>query len=150
MQQPGHAAHSGIHPVSPKVRRIQEAVRPGVSRASLSRPHTRRWPWLAAAQPLTVGRLVCRTIEPTAFRKFYERGDLPIAIHHAGLGNKLKWKVRFWESGLVGRCLLLLLCQHLGFCRLDTGELRGGLQRRGLCATTTLPELAVMHFGKPP
>jgi len=35
-----------------------------------------------------------RVIEPTAFRKFYERGDLPIAIHHAGLGNKLKWKVR--------------------------------------------------------
>jgi len=34
-----------------------------------------------------------RVIEPTAFRKFYERGDLPIAIHHAGLGNKLKWKV---------------------------------------------------------
>ena len=39
--------------------------------------------------------LLClrRVIEPTAFREFYERGDLPIAIHHAGLGNKLKWKV---------------------------------------------------------
>lgn len=34
-----------------------------------------------------------RYIEPTAFRKFYERGDLPVAVHHSGTGNKLKWKV---------------------------------------------------------
>ena len=47
-------------------------------------------------QPAHPVPLLCsaRVIEATAFRKFYERGDLPIAIHHAGLGNKLKWKVR--------------------------------------------------------
>ena len=57
------------------------------ARASLMQRH----------RPLNSSRvrcpLRCRVIEPTAFRKFYERGDLPIAIHHAGLGNKLKWKV---------------------------------------------------------
>jgi hypothetical protein len=55
----------------------------------------------AAPAPLTARSLspvLRRVIEPTAFRKFYERGDLPIAIHHAGLGNKLKWKVRCHSS----------------------------------------------------
>jgi len=43
--------------------------------------------------PPKAGAFKKRTIAPTAFRKFYERGDLPIAVHHAGIGNKLKWKV---------------------------------------------------------
>ena len=38
-----------------------------------------------------------RPAEATTFRKFYERGDLPIAIHHAGMGNKLKWKAQIEE-----------------------------------------------------
>lgn len=31
--------------------------------------------------------------EPTQFKKFYERGDLPIAVEHRALGNKVLWKV---------------------------------------------------------
>lgn len=27
------------------------------------------------------------------FRRFYERGDLPIAIEHRGVGNRIQWKV---------------------------------------------------------
>eukprot|EP01062_Namystynia_karyoxenos_P069273 TRINITY_DN647_c0_g1_i1.p1 TRINITY_DN647_c0_g1~~TRINITY_DN647_c0_g1_i1.p1 ORF type:complete len:293 (+),score=128.50 TRINITY_DN647_c0_g1_i1:97-975(+) len=34
-----------------------------------------------------------RRIPPTEFRRFYERGDLPIAIQHKGVGNKIDWKV---------------------------------------------------------
>lgn len=29
----------------------------------------------------------------TEFRRFYERGDLPIAIEHRGVGNRIQWKV---------------------------------------------------------
>lgn len=31
--------------------------------------------------------------EPTQFSKFYERGDLPIAVEHGASGNKIQWKV---------------------------------------------------------
>jgi hypothetical protein len=34
-----------------------------------------------------------RPIPPTQFRKFYDRGDLPISIEHRGTGNVLHWKV---------------------------------------------------------
>eukprot|EP00759_Apiculatamorpha_spiralis_P035275 PhF_6_TR36155/c1_g1_i2/m.52576 len=34
-----------------------------------------------------------RAIAPTEFRRFYERGDLPIAVQHKGGGCKLDWKV---------------------------------------------------------
>jgi len=34
-----------------------------------------------------------RVIPPTEFRRFYERGDLPIAIKHLGNENKIDWKV---------------------------------------------------------
>ncbi len=30
---------------------------------------------------------------PTAFRKFYERGDFPIALEHDTKGNRIAWKV---------------------------------------------------------
>jgi hypothetical protein len=29
----------------------------------------------------------------TAFRRFYERGDLPVQINHGGVNNKIAWKV---------------------------------------------------------
>merc|ERR1719193_1513171 len=31
--------------------------------------------------------------EATQFRKYYERGDLPIALEHDTKGNKIAWKV---------------------------------------------------------
>eukprot|EP00003_Mantamonas_plastica_P028345 TRINITY_DN639_c0_g1_i1.p1 TRINITY_DN639_c0_g1~~TRINITY_DN639_c0_g1_i1.p1 ORF type:complete len:247 (-),score=73.44 TRINITY_DN639_c0_g1_i1:581-1282(-) len=34
-----------------------------------------------------------RKAKPSEFRKFYERGDLPIAVEHRALGNKIQWKV---------------------------------------------------------
>ncbi len=30
----------------------------------------------------------------TAFRRFYERGDLPIAMEHRGMKNVIRWKAR--------------------------------------------------------
>jgi len=34
-----------------------------------------------------------RPSPPSEFRRFYERGDLPIAVEHKALGNKIMWKV---------------------------------------------------------
>lgn len=34
-----------------------------------------------------------RNIPTTQFRRFYDRGDLPIAIDHKGTGNEISWKV---------------------------------------------------------
>eukprot|EP00741_Cyanophora_paradoxa_P003850 tig00000718_g3744.t1 len=34
-----------------------------------------------------------RPVKPTEFRRFYDRGDLPIAVEHRGTGNKIQWKV---------------------------------------------------------
>ena len=33
-----------------------------------------------------------RQLPPTDFRKFYDRGDLPVAIEHSSAGNKIIWK----------------------------------------------------------
>jgi len=50
-------------------------------------------------KPLTIplapkaGALQRRRIEPSEFRRFYDRGDLPVRIAHAGTGSAIKWKV---------------------------------------------------------
>ena len=44
--------------------------------------------------PPTAGAFIERPLEKgTDFRKFYERGDLPIALEHDTKGNKIAWKV---------------------------------------------------------
>jgi len=45
------------------------------------------------SQPPVAGAFVERPIRPTSFRKFYERGDFPIAIEHDTKGNRIAWKV---------------------------------------------------------
>lgn len=39
------------------------------------------------------GAMERREIPPTQFRRFYDRGDLPISIEHKGTGNEIHWKV---------------------------------------------------------
>jgi hypothetical protein len=43
--------------------------------------------------PPTAGAFKERPSKPTAFRKFYERGDFPIALDHDTKGNRIAWKV---------------------------------------------------------
>eukprot|EP00999_Lentomonas_sp_LEN2_P000112 NODE_1107_length_1010_cov_7.093998_g1062_i0.p1 GENE.NODE_1107_length_1010_cov_7.093998_g1062_i0~~NODE_1107_length_1010_cov_7.093998_g1062_i0.p1 ORF type:complete len:283 (-),score=40.86 NODE_1107_length_1010_cov_7.093998_g1062_i0:59-907(-) len=45
------------------------------------------------AKPPVSGAYKSRYIPPTEFRRFYERGDLPIAIEHRANGNRIDWKV---------------------------------------------------------
>lgn len=44
-------------------------------------------------KPKKSGATTPRPSEPTQFRKFYERGDFPIALEHDTKGNKIAWKV---------------------------------------------------------
>ena len=34
-----------------------------------------------------------RDIPISEFRRFYDRGDLPIKMDHTGIGNKVVWKI---------------------------------------------------------
>jgi len=43
--------------------------------------------------PPRAGALNKRKIPSTEFRRFYDRGDLPIRVCHGGTGNSIKWKV---------------------------------------------------------
>ncbi|XP_072404226.1 parkin coregulated gene protein isoform X2 [Chiloscyllium punctatum] len=43
--------------------------------------------------PQVAGAFKERQIKPTAFRKFYKRGDFPIAMEHDTKGNRIAWKV---------------------------------------------------------
>merc|ERR1711881_101880 len=39
------------------------------------------------------GAVVRRPVSKTEFRRFYDRGDLPIQIYHGAVGGKIAWKV---------------------------------------------------------
>lgn len=43
--------------------------------------------------PPKAGAYKERPAKPTSFRKFYDRGDFPIALEHDTKGNKIAWKV---------------------------------------------------------
>jgi len=44
-------------------------------------------------KPPVCGAFKMRASAATSFRKFYERGDFPIALEHDTKGNKIAWKV---------------------------------------------------------
>jgi len=43
--------------------------------------------------PPKAGAVARRPITQTEFRRFYDRGDLPIQIYHGAVGGKITWKV---------------------------------------------------------
>lgn len=45
-------------------------------------------------QPLVpkAGAVSKRHISASEFRRYYDRGDLPIIIEHSGAGNRIAWK----------------------------------------------------------
>jgi hypothetical protein len=51
----------------------------------------------ATAKPPRAGAWRYRVIRQTLFRKYYERGDLPIHVDHRSNGNAIKWKVSMDE-----------------------------------------------------
>jgi hypothetical protein len=47
----------------------------------------------SAEGPPRAGSTVKRVVSGTEFRRFYDRGDLPVQIFHGAVGGKLAWKV---------------------------------------------------------
>jgi len=43
--------------------------------------------------PPKAGATKIRAVQPSDFRRFYDRGDLPIQVQHAMVGNTIVWKV---------------------------------------------------------
>lgn len=43
--------------------------------------------------PPPAGAFKERPLKPTAFRRYYESGSLPIALAHTNKGNSITWKV---------------------------------------------------------
>lgn len=64
--------------------------------------------------PPSVGAFSERPSKPTAFRKFYLRGDFPIALEHDTKGNKIAWKVCVFDHTTtwldVNLIIYLFLC----------------------------------------
>lgn len=62
----------------------------GTGGRSYSTSPRRRRPDLA---PPKSGAKERRPIRPSEFRRFYDRGDLPVQVHHTATQNKIAWKV---------------------------------------------------------
>lgn len=45
------------------------------------------------SSPPRAGSTARRVVTRTEFRRFYDRGDLPVQIHHGAVGGKIAWKV---------------------------------------------------------
>ncbi|XP_074804845.1 parkin coregulated gene protein isoform X3 [Natator depressus] len=69
-----------------QLRRTKQQVTDGFTVKAMMRNTVVRGPPVA-------GAFKERPTKPTAFRKFYERGDFPIALEHDSRGNKIAWKV---------------------------------------------------------
>ncbi|KAL7680419.1 putative parkin co-regulated protein [Plasmopara halstedii] len=54
---------------------------------------TRPAPLAPIIRPQSAGAFRPRKLEPTRFRNFYDRGDLPVRINFAGAVRKLQWQV---------------------------------------------------------
>merc|ERR1719183_1160526 len=48
---------------------------------------------VAKLEPPSAGAFKRRNIEASEFRRFYDRGDLPVAVHHTATQNRISWKV---------------------------------------------------------
>ena len=53
----------------------------------------------------------------SAFRRFYERGDLPIAVDHRGSKNMIAWKVSRAISSVYRCSVIQGPCTHAWACR---------------------------------
>lgn len=73
---------------SPKKEIIKKKTGIGGKTSSLLKPKEKPKP----PKPIS-GAFKRRKITPSEFRRFYDRGDLPIAIDHKGTGNEIQWKV---------------------------------------------------------
>jgi len=74
--------------VSPRTLSPTKLHRTGGANFSTAKPSPR-----VEFSPPKAGAHQKRKIQPTEFRRFYDRGDLPVQIAHRGTGNLISWKV---------------------------------------------------------
>lgn len=72
---------------------LQLRVSQGYAIKIASKQRNKMYVWLQVEGPPRAGAFAARCTAPTNFRKFYERGDFPIALEHDTKGNKIAWKV---------------------------------------------------------
>lgn len=83
LEQHIEASHAASHPNTLTIR----GQGTGGQTSSLKRPREK-----PSLKPPGAGAFNRKNIVTTEFRRFYERGDLPIAVNHTGSGNKIMWK----------------------------------------------------------
>ena len=67
---------------------------------------------LQVGGPPSAGAFDKRPAGHTNFRKFYERGDFPIALEHDTKGNKIAWKVIGSRDVITWFFLKYCLCKY--------------------------------------
>lgn len=77
---------------------VASQVEPGSPRSPKELSLTARSSFLTPrsaqmAEPPKAGAFQRRPIKPSEFRRFYDRGDLPVQVQHTGTCNKIAWKV---------------------------------------------------------
>merc|ERR1719361_1800037 len=62
----------------------------GTGGAAFSRSLRKEHPF---TEPPKAGAFHRRPIKPSEFRRFYDRGDLPVQVLHSATQNRISWKV---------------------------------------------------------
>jgi len=81
----GGAEEAVLSPRSPSLTR-----RSGNGGASFSTTPRKEHPM---PEPVKAGAFHRRPIKPSEFRRFYDRGDLPVQVLHSATQNRISWKV---------------------------------------------------------
>merc|ERR1719217_1477689 len=80
-------------PRSPRTDYLRKRAGKGGLSFSTSSPRKEVLESLQPVSPPRAGARSRRPISKTEFRRFYDRGDLPIQIYHGAVGGKIAWKV---------------------------------------------------------
>ncbi|KAG3108896.1 hypothetical protein PI124_g11865 [Phytophthora idaei] len=95
--KPNRSAHPpSVHHVRQMAKLTTAAksgeLSPSASHTTLS-ISSRPGPLVPIVRPHTAGAFKARKVEPTRFRYFYDRGDLPVRVNFAAAVRKLQWQV---------------------------------------------------------
>ncbi|KAG6972627.1 hypothetical protein JG687_00001352 [Phytophthora cactorum] len=82
------SASSSMSALASELRMLQPSS--GSTAMPISRVNARN---IQSAKPNRTGAFKARKVEPTRFRYFYDRGDLPVRVNFAGAVRKLQWQV---------------------------------------------------------
>jgi hypothetical protein len=93
---------------------------------------------LQVGGPPSAGAFKAKNSGNTAFKKFYGRGDFPIALEHDTKGNKIAWKV------CVGSYNLPLICKLSKF-RLEGQNKEQGFDLDQDCRRYTVLPISVWN-----